>query len=399
MYASTGIRSAPLQSLGVGKRGGIIAAIGLMCWVWPALPAAARTCANEQIFALIDRTGAQLRELNSASQPKLEKQLRSLARKRGWSQAEARSKGHALLEDRRTRALDARAATLLMQLDRLGNVDPPDTSNCERLARARSASTELIKVTRAKFDRMSSRLQRLLAPQPTIAAKASPAPPRPAHRPTPSSASRPPAPPSEPKLETTGPSARDATSWETQTVKTLAPEPAALSALPRPVEPTERSYSPAEIRAAGRGLFGSLSAGLASVIDFAFQRYGKPTGYILGQEGGGAFLAGLRYGSGKLVTKSQPPSKVYWQGPSVGYDLGLAGSRVMFLVYSVEDHARLFRRFIAVDGSAFLVGGVGITFLKNGPLVLAPIRTGLGLRIGASVGYLKFTPKRSLNPF
>ena len=135
------------------------------------------------------------------------------------------------------------------------------------------------------------------------------------------------------------------------------------------------------------------------MIDYAFTKYGKPSGYIIGSEGGGAFLAGLRYGDGNLVTKLAGERKVYWQGPSVGYDFGAAGSQVMFLVYNVTDAEQLYSRFAGVDGSAYLVGGVGITFLKKGPIVLAPIRTGLGLRIGANIGYLKFTPTPSLNPF
>src|SRR5690606_777338 len=110
-------------------------------------------------------------------------------------------------------------------------------------------------------------------------------------------------------------------------------------------------------------------------------------------------LAGLRYGDGRLVTKLGGERKVYWQGPSVGCDVGLAGSRVMFLVYNLQNEEDLLARVIGVDGSAYIVGGVGVTFLKKGPIVLAPIRTGLGLRVGANVGYLKFTPTRSINPF
>jgi hypothetical protein len=99
------------------------------------------------------------------------------------------------------------------------------------------------------------------------------------------------------------------------------------------------------------------------------------------------------------VTKSQGELKIYWQGPSVGLDFGLDGSRVMFLVYNLDDHQHVFARFAGVDGSAYLVGGAGITFLKKGKVVLAPIRTGLGMRVGANLGYVKFTPAPSLNPF
>jgi hypothetical protein len=164
-------------------------------------------------------------------------------------------------------------------------------------------------------------------------------------------------------------------------------------------QPGELTYNDEEIRAAGRGFFGTLSAGLASVIEYAFRSYGSPSGYVLGTEGGGAFLAGLRYGQGRLVTKTFGERPIYWQGPSLGTDFGIDGSRVMFLVYNIEQPEEVLTRFAGIDGSAYLVGGVGITFLKKGRLVLAPIRTGLGLRLGASVGYLKFTAEPSLNPF
>ncbi len=112
--------------------------------------------------------------------------------------------------------------------------------------------------------------------------------------------------------------------------------------MPPPPDPGALGYSPDEINAAGRGVFGSISAGLASVIDHAFQKFGRPTGYIIGDEGGGAFFAGLRYGQGRLVTKTQGERRVNWQGPSAGFDFGVAGSQVMFLVYSIEDHDQLY---------------------------------------------------------
>ncbi|MCB1510975.1 MAG: DUF1134 domain-containing protein, partial [Hyphomicrobiaceae bacterium] len=146
-------------------------------------------------------------------------------------------------------------------------------------------------------------------------------------------------------------------------------------------------------------LFGTLSAEIASIIEFAFSSYGRPSGYILGTEGGAAFLAGLRYGDGRLVTRRHGRSTIHWQGPSVGYDFGLAGSRVMFLVYNLREPQQLYKRFAGVEGAAYLVGGAGITFHKRGKIVLAPIRTGLGVRLGANVGYLKFTKNPSINPF
>lgn len=158
-------------------------------------------------------------------------------------------------------------------------------------------------------------------------------------------------------------------------------------------------YTIDEIREATRGFFGTISTSLASVIEHAFQKGGRPTAYVLGNEGGGAFLAGLRYGEGTLYLRSGGTQKVYWHGPSLGYDLGAEGSRTLFLIYSLEDPANLFRRYTGVDGSAYLVGGVGMTLLKGGPVTMAPIRSGIGLRLGASIGYVRFTSRPTWNPF
>ncbi|MBT3069926.1 DUF1134 domain-containing protein [Rhodomicrobium sp. Az07] len=164
--------------------------------------------------------------------------------------------------------------------------------------------------------------------------------------------------------------------------------------------PRERAtYSSGEILDAGHRFFGGVSEGLAKVIEHAFQRYGRPTGYILGEDAGGAFVAGLRYGEGTLHTKMYPTQKVYWQGPSIGYDFGAAGSKTLTLVYNLTYPGQIFERFAGVDGSAYLVGGIGITFQQHDDVILAPIRAGLGLRFGANVGYLKYTPSPTWNPF
>jgi hypothetical protein len=166
-----------------------------------------------------------------------------------------------------------------------------------------------------------------------------------------------------------------------------------------PPPPPPGAYSSSEILNAGHHFFGSVSEGLASVVEHAFSRNGNPTGYILGEEAGGALVAGLRYGEGTLHTKNYPPLKVYWQGPSLGYDFGGDGAKVMTLVYNLQYTPQIFERFVGVDGSAYLVGGVGVTFLQRGDVILAPIRAGLGLRLGANVGYLKYTPSATWNPF
>jgi hypothetical protein len=159
------------------------------------------------------------------------------------------------------------------------------------------------------------------------------------------------------------------------------------------------TYSSREILHTGHTFFGSVSKGLASVVEYAFKNQGRPNGYILGQEASGAFVAGLRYGEGVLYTRDAGTHRVYWQGPSIGYDAGAEGSKVMMLVYNLRDPGEMYQRFGGVDGSAYFVGGVGITFQKSGDIVVAPIRSGLGLRLGANVGYLKYTPRPTWNPF
>jgi hypothetical protein len=159
------------------------------------------------------------------------------------------------------------------------------------------------------------------------------------------------------------------------------------------------TFSSNEITAAGHRFFGNITKGLASVIEYAFQQQGRPNGYILGEEGGGAFFAGLRYGEGVLHTKTAGKRRVYWQGPSIGYDFGGEGSKTMILVYDMYSPDEVYYDYVGVDGSAYLVGGVGITFMKSGHVTMAPIRSGLGLRLGANVGYLKFTRQPTWNPF
>jgi hypothetical protein len=158
-------------------------------------------------------------------------------------------------------------------------------------------------------------------------------------------------------------------------------------------------FSSNEILDAGHRFFGGVSRGLASVIERAFSTWGQPNGYALGQEGGGAFIGGLRYGEGTLYTKNAGDLKVYWQGPTLGYDFGGEGARTMMLIYNLPATRAIYQRFAGVDGSAYLVGGVGMTALTANRIVVVPIRSGVGLRLGANVGYLKFTPQATWNPF
>lgn len=154
-----------------------------------------------------------------------------------------------------------------------------------------------------------------------------------------------------------------------------------------------------EIKGVGHRFFGRVSYDLAKVIEYAFQRAGRPNGYILGEEASGAFFAGLRYGEGMLYTKDAGVLKVYWQGPSVGYDFGADGSKTMVLVYDLHSPGEIFNTFGGIDGSAYFIGGVGITYLSRDHVTLAPISSGVGLRLGAGLGYLKYTQQPTWNPF
>ena len=159
------------------------------------------------------------------------------------------------------------------------------------------------------------------------------------------------------------------------------------------------TYGPDELVGAGHKFFGNVSRGLASVIERAVSQWGLPNGYVLGEEGSGAFVAGLRYGEGTLYTKNAGDLRVYWQGPSVGFDWGGDGARTMMLVYSLPATNAIYQRFVGVDGSAYIIGGFGMTALTANNIVLVPIRSGIGLRLGANIGYLKFTPRATWNPF
>jgi len=166
-----------------------------------------------------------------------------------------------------------------------------------------------------------------------------------------------------------------------------------------PPDQQQPAYTPGELVNAGHHFFGTISRGLASVIESAVSRWGLPNGYVLGEEAGGAFFGGLRYGEGVLYTKNAGDLKVFWQGPTVGWDFGGDGARTMMLVYRLPATPAIYQRFAGIDGSAYFIGGFGMTALTANNIVLVPIRSGVGLRLGANVGYLKFTPQSTWNPF
>jgi hypothetical protein len=179
-----------------------------------------------------------------------------------------------------------------------------------------------------------------------------------------------------------------------------------LAALAQPAaaQANNDTYTAEEIVAAGHNFFGTISGSLATLVERAVSSYGLPNGYVIGQEGSGAIIGGLRYGDGVLYTKRESPRQVYWQGPSIGFDFGGDGNRTMMLVYNVPNSLAVYRRYAGVNGSAYLVGGLGMTVLANNEIpdrtvYVVPIRSGVGARLGINVGYLKFTPQPTWNPF
>ncbi len=182
----------------------------------------------------------------------------------------------------------------------------------------------------------------------------------------------------------------------------------ASGATAQPMQPSRASFSnpgdPQSYRSedlvqSGHSFFGSASRGLALTVQEAVRRWGEPNGYILGQEAAGAIFGGLRYGEGKLFTRNAGERPIFWQGPSVGFDLGGEGSRTMMLVYNMPFTEGLYKRFVGINGSAYLIGGFGMTAAAADEMIVVPIRTGVGARLGINIGYLKFTPEPTWNPF
>ena len=160
-------------------------------------------------------------------------------------------------------------------------------------------------------------------------------------------------------------------------------------------------YSSSEIIDAGHHFFGGISKGIASIVEKAADQWGQPNGYILGEEAGGAFVGGLRYGEGTLYTKDAGDLRVFWQGPTIGVDVGADGARTMMLVYNLPRTDAIYEQFNGIAGAAYFIAGLGMTALTSADekLVVVPIRSGLGLRLGYNVGYLKFTSAPTWNPF
>lgn len=354
---------------------------------------AAATCTADDFAAAVDKSGAALRAFNAEALPKLKDKLKQLKEKRGWDGADDEEKALAAVRDERTTKLDADAEDLIVKIDTLGRPPEKGDPDCSKLAELEAAGLELLAVMKAKSNHTLAKLDAAIAGKQAKVEE---------HKPAAAPASSPSAVPPKPVAKSA------AQKWATQTtphpgarsetdVPTLEPGPSV--AMLEPLPPEQAGYTIDEIREISRGFFGTISTELGSVLEYAFSSAGRPDGYVLGTEGGGAFLAGVRYGSGTLYLRSGGSGKIYWHGPSIGTDLGASGSRTMFLIYRLREPEALYRQFTGVDGSAYFIGGVGITFLKGGQVLMAPIRTGIGLRLGANIGYIRFTPRPTWNPF
>jgi hypothetical protein len=356
-------------------------------------PGDAADCSTDDFAKAVNDAGSALRKLSAENTPRLQAKMSELKTKMKWSDAGYEERAYQALQDERIAALDTDANALLARIDALGTVQPGTSADCGKLQELQAASLELQATVKTKTAYLLSKLDQMLGGAPAVAAppKAKPAEPKAAAAPEPA-APKPARPPA-------------ATDWSTKTTGTppppseLALAPAPLPPSPAPAPAEADGYTIEEIRAASAGFFGQVSANLGAVIEHLFRKSGRPAGYVLGVEGGGAFLAGVRYGKGTLYMRAGGTQEVFWHGPSVGFDVGGEGSKTLFLIYKLKAPEALYATFTGIDGSAYLVGGVGATLVTNGNVVMAPIRSGIGLRLGASVGYLRFTPKATWNPF
>jgi hypothetical protein len=160
-----------------------------------------------------------------------------------------------------------------------------------------------------------------------------------------------------------------------------------------------QTYRQDDLIGAAEGVFGRGAEGLARIIEDVLREQGEPNGYIVGREAGGALVVGLRYGSGTLHHRVEGTMPAYWTGPSIGIDAGANAGNTFVLVYNLLDSAELYHRFVAGEGAAYLVGGFTASYLRRGDIVLIPIRLGVGLRLGANVGYMRFSRQQRWLPF
>jgi hypothetical protein len=171
-----------------------------------------------------------------------------------------------------------------------------------------------------------------------------------------------------------------------------------LPALPAFADDDDVTYTESEITQSAADFFGIATEATAKAVQRVFRDQGRPDAYIKGDEGSGAFVVGLRYGSGWLIRKKFDPKKIFWRGPSVGFDVGGNASKVFTLIYNLKHEERLYQRFPGVEGSYYFIAGIGVLYMRSGGVTLAPMRTGVGLRAGVNAQYEEFTEKRDWFP-
>lgn len=177
------------------------------------------------------------------------------------------------------------------------------------------------------------------------------------------------------------------------------PPPNGTPSYPAEAPGKAKTFSQDEIVNSVSDFMGVTAESGGAAVERIFAKNGRPTAYIAGTEGSGAFIVGARYGKGLLYMKDRPPMEVYWQGPSVGFDTGGNASRVFTLCYDLDDPNQIFQRFPGVEGSAYFIGGIGVNYQQAGGITLAPMRAGVGFRLGANIGYLAYSRKRNILPF
>jgi hypothetical protein len=203
--------------------------------------------------------------------------------------------------------------------------------------------------------------------------------------------------PAEPEIAPAAP----APGLETQPAAPAAEAPAAApaTASDRASEAAASTLSKQKVLSAAESTFGKGAEGLADMIEDLLRDQGQPSAYITGREAGGAFVLGVRYGSGTLHHGVEGDRPVYWTGPSLGFDFGADASKVFVLVYNLHDSQRIFRRYPAAEGNAYVVGGFTASYMRRGDVVLIPVRLGVGARLGVNAGYMNFTEKNRWLPF
>lgn len=392
---------------------GALSALFLMA----AAQAHAAPCTTADFAKSVDEAGAGLRAYNAEAQPKINVKMLELKAAKKWPDDGFEERTIDYLRDERTVKFDEQSSELLAKIDLLGRPTDEKAPDCAKLNELKASGLELLAVMKAKSAYLLSKMDKEIAAAKADAKVASqkekaverPAPParKEAEKaPTQKAAAPTPAKPAKPRDDLAAaippppPGRKPGARWNATTTTVPPPGGIAREQLPEagPAEIND-GYTVDEIREATQGFFGTISTNIAAVLEHSVKSWGRPTGYVLGKEGGGALLAGVRYGSGTLYMRSGGTREVYWHGPSLGGDLGASGSRTMFLIYRLKQPNDLMRSFTGLDGSAYLVGGVGFTFLKGGQVIMAPIRSGVGLRLGASVGYIRFTDRPTWNPF